>query len=131
MTVSTRNGLFDVQTPPNTPIASPLSTTIAIGDSFLISGSIRIPSGHAGTTGIQVVFNGTVIIPWENSALWLVGDDDKIEFDVGTETDSQLVVKTYNLDVWTHIHYCRFTYTPMTLMSGASAPAQIVPVTSF
>lgn len=128
MTVATRTGLFDVSTPPGTALATPQSTPIVLGDSLLSKVTIRVPAGHCGTTGIQVVFNGTVIVPWENDNTWLVADNEEIEALVGTEVDQQLTVNTYNTDIWQHTHYMRFEYTPMTLTQSGLTIATVQPV---
>jgi hypothetical protein len=127
VTFATRTGLFDILTGTSYTSTDPLVTAIDLGDAYLTEIDIRIPPGHCGTTGIQVMFNGALVVPWADDSSWLIADDERLNFPVNTEVDTQLTVNTYNTDLWDHTFYCRFVYTPMTLIT-ASAPSTVAVV---
>lgn len=118
---------LEIQTPGGTTAASPKVTTFSIGDWWLHEIQLRIPPGHAGLTGINVSDSGSFILPWTETVDWIIGDNDYVEFSVGDEVTTNLVVTTYNTDFWPHTHYLRFKYTPMVVALGVP-PIAMVPV---
>lgn len=90
---------------------------MALGDSWLHRVQIDVPKGPNGALGLAVALNGVVIVPWASTATWLILDDDDLTFEVGTEVDRGLTVRSYNIGRWPHTAYFRFSYTPMVRMN--------------
>lgn len=116
---------FKVTTMPRTAAANPLITPINLGDVLLHSVQLRIPSGHSGATGIAIRLPTVSIIPWGDLTTWVVGDDDRLDFEYGQEVGSGLMVATYNTGSFEHSHYLRFVNTPI---SAAIATPTLVTI---
>ena len=128
MTIANRVAKFTITVPPNTLSTAPLTTDIDLGDSWLQSIRVRIPPGHAGTTGLQVLNAGTPIVPWDDSVLWLIGDNEDVTYNVNTEANSTVTANAYNSGNWSHSFYLEVVYTPITLLLEQSTPALVIPV---
>jgi hypothetical protein len=116
----------------NTSSGSPLSHLFPIGDVWLDSVQIVIPSGHRGLTGLAITNGGTPIIPYGAGTDFLIGDDDRLDYDLGVEVDASFGCIYYNTDSIRHNFYLRFQGLPMALYGqqlGAQA-VTIVPVTA-
>lgn len=69
----------------------------------LVELRVVIPNGHAGLTGLQILYSGTVILPWSSPSGFLVGNSSDWVFDTGgLELDVPLVASMYNDDALTH-----------------------------
>ena len=117
MTVPKRYVPLTVSVPAGTAIANPTKTNPALGDVWLYQVQVRIPSGHAGFTGLGIQDNGVSLVPWSPNTSWVVGDNDYFVFDVNTETDTGLAVLTYNTDVLVHGFYLRFVCAPISAVA--------------
>lgn len=124
MTVYKRYVPLTVTVPALTAIAAPTSVDPALGDVWLYGVELRIPTGHAGLTGIALTFNGVSLVPWAANVSYIVGDDERLDFDVNLETSSGLQVVTYNTDVLSHSFYLRFACVPVSAVAIPAA-AQI------
>ena len=120
----------NVTVPAGTPTSVPVTTTPNLGWVWLDSVELRIPSGHCGLTGIHAANSGTQLFPYSETVSYLVGDDERLIFDIGQEFDTGLQIVTYNTDVFSHTFYLRFSGRPMAVVTATtpSAPATIVPV---
>ena len=121
---------------PNVPTGAtsqnPASYQPGFGDLWVDTIQIVIPPGHRGLTGIQITNGGTPILPWGQGTGYLIGDDDKLSYDIGCELDSSLSINAYNTDVFRHNFYLRFIGLPMNLYNARGGPTvtTIVPVTA-
>ncbi|MGH3571176.1 MAG: hypothetical protein ACRDUW_05005 [Pseudonocardiaceae bacterium] len=105
---------LDVTTAATTfPDTSPQTTDPALGDVWMYKIELRIPSGHAGLTGIAITYAGVTIVPWSANLAWILGDNDYLTFDVNDEVGQSLRVVTYNDDVISHTHHLRFVCVPI------------------
>jgi hypothetical protein len=106
------------------------STPVILGDVMLHTWIVRIPNGHAGQTGIALQQNGVTICPFNDAvSQFVVGNDSLLEFPIETEVGNGLVLAQYNNDLNPHTHYCQFSYTPISAVAIASAPAlTVVPI---
>lgn len=97
-----------VTTPSNTAIAAPQSTTWTLGVGILERIDVVIPSGHIGLTGLQLLWGGRQVVPYDG-AEFLRGNDDEITVELGLWTGlGRVTVRTYNLDdSFEHAHYLR------------------------
>lgn len=95
-----------VTTPAGTASSAPQQIIWQIGRGVLGKLDVVIPAGHAGLTGIAIVWGGRQIVPYEGGE-WIVGNDDEITIELELYVDSSVVVTTYNTDVWDHSHYLR------------------------
>lgn len=117
MTISNRVIADTLTVPAGTTQAAPASLTIDIEWCFLHVVEVMIPPGHNGYTGFNVQFNGTYIVPFHQSATWIVANNEVLPIDIDTEVDNFLVVNGYNSDQYAHSFYLRFFYTPIALMT--------------
>lgn len=111
----------NVTTPANTTALNPLLTPVKLGDVMLHSVRIRIPPGHSGQTGVQIRLSNNAIIPWGNITTFIVGNDDRIDFDYGDEVTSGLYIATYNIGRYPHSHFLQFINTPISLAIAGPA----------
>lgn len=128
MTISTRPGLIKFTVPAGTPIAAPATVPVSFGDIFLRHINVRVPPGHNGATGLQIVSNGSFVVPWSASGDWLIASDEQLDFPWNDEIDTAVVVNGYNTGIYDHTFYMRFFYTPMTLLVGQPSGVSIQPV---
>jgi len=106
---------YNVLTPINTATTSPLITQVNLGDVMLHKVRIRIPPGHSGQTGIQIRLGSNTIIPWNDATKFIVGNDDRLEFDYEDEVTTGLTIATYNVGNYPHTFYVTFVNTPISL----------------
>lgn len=100
------------------PITAPLVTPVDIGDAWLLSVQVRVPSGPSGVLGLRLVLNGLVIIPWQGAGSnWLILDRTIIDFAVETEVHGHVEINSYNTGFWQHSSYWLFSYIPMSTFS--------------
>ena len=105
---------FELAIPKNTPIATPVSQIIAVGQASFSVEKIRIPKGHAYLAGLQVVAGrSALVIPTQDSnTKWIVGDDDSLEYHIHIQLDPPqyyIELRGYNLDdTYQHTFYLDF-----------------------
>lgn len=120
-----------VTTAAATAKATPLSTLVRVPPALLTATDVLIPTGHAGQTGLQLVYSGQVILPFAGATgdQWIVGDGDRETFDFQFPIGGALTVRTFNTGIFAHSHYLRFKvdYNAYTATSRRPALA-IVPV---
>lgn len=102
-----------VTTPAATLLSAPLITQVNLGDIMLHTVKVRIPSGHAGQTGMQINLSGEPIIPWGRPPQFINGDNDNLLYDYEDEVTNGLTISTYNLGRYPHRHYFTFINTPI------------------
>ena len=97
--------------PAGTPIAAPVSAAVALTDENLDNVRVIIPAGHAALTGFAITWGGTQVVPY-GTGTWITGDDEIIDYPWKDEvTAGGLVVTGYNLDIFPHTFYLRWTLT--------------------
>ena len=75
VTIQRRTTQIDVPVPPGTTSDAPYTQQISLGDVWLYTVEVRIPPGPSGLAGIQVVSNGTTVVPWTDDVGWLIGEN--------------------------------------------------------
>jgi hypothetical protein len=96
-----------VTTAANTPSSSPQVTTWSIGRGVVDRIDIVIPDGHAGLTGIALLWGGRQVVPYEDGE-WIVGNDDEVTVALDLYVHDSLEVLTYNEDdTFAHSHLLR------------------------
>lgn len=97
-----------VTVPPGTLQSAPQVTPWRTDDAPELSYfDIIVPNGHNGLTGIKLLWSGTEIVPWDNTA-FLTANDEKIHVEFGGYiTVNALTVVTYNTDIFAHSFYLR------------------------
>ncbi len=94
--------------------ASYTTTDVAIATVYLWHMEVRIPPGHAGVTGLALVDSGHFILPFDSAGpVWLVGDDDLLQYDYNKELGNNIKLATYNTGIYDHTWQVRLIYTPM------------------
>lgn len=96
-----------ITTPPNTPPSAPRETVWAVGRGVVDRLEVVIPDGHAGLTGLAVVWGARQVWPYE-AGEWIIGNDEVVRVSLGLYVTDSLVVRTYNVDdTYVHSHHLR------------------------
>lgn len=119
----------DVTVPANTPIGAPVAVTSALETNHLDRIEIDVPDGHDRNTGVRVLSNGTVIVPFNVSG-WIIANDHyfTIPFDDDITVGS-LVIQAYNTDVYQHTFYVRFVMRNSALAATGGVVSEQIPGT--
>jgi hypothetical protein len=114
-----------VETPANTPLASPLSTPWPLEDNEFVYVDIMVPPGPSGLMGFRIMWASQQVVPWGNDS-WLITDNEKIHVDCNfAMTITGLVIESYNTDIFPHTIYLRGLVRTMT----PQAQAQVASLT--
>ena len=115
--------------PAGTAIIAPFTQQVALEDNQLDSVRIVVPDGHAGLTGLRIVWSGTQKFPY-NTGAWFIANGESLEIPYAEEiTESGLSLTGYNLDVYQHIFFLRWqvsdlpTAPPVDISSPQAAGA--------
>lgn len=119
-TLSTRYVQVAVTTPVTATKASPLSTTVNLGNVILDSLEISLPGGSVGLMGFALQLAGQVILPYGGNAGYIIRENSDKEYVVGIEVDKGLILKTYNTDK--HSHGAYFTFKVHDIYDDESPP---------
>lgn len=115
-----------VTTPAQTLQATPQNTTVVLGQVILLEAHLVIPRNHVGLTGWQLRLAGQQVVPYGPEGSFIVGDDDRLDFTFERIVGLGLVVRTYNLGQYDHMHLCRMKVTDLPI--GVAAPAGSVAI---
>lgn len=103
-----------VTVPAGTALISPLAQSFALGVVVVDRIEVMIPPGHAGLTGLAILYGGVPLVPWQTGnvpltslADFLVGDDKDWQFSVGFQISGPLQIRAFNTDVYDHSFYLR------------------------
>lgn len=107
------------------------SQALALQDGILDTMTLKIPSGHAGLTGVAVFSGGVQLWPSQQGT-FVIGDNETVTWDYGREIGGAgLLVAGFNNDIFPHSFYFRFAIsdkqaaTPVTIESAQdSRPVQ-------
>lgn len=116
---------LSVSCPASTTAAAPLTTSWPVVWGHLHSVRARIPAGHNGRTGVRVLYDGVVVMPWSLTG-WLVGSGET--FDIAWEdgiADNKMEVQTYNTDSVAHTFYLYADILPSLGQSAVGVPQVI------
>ena len=104
-----------VTCPSATTPDSPHKVDIVLPRGVITKVIVRIPPGPCGLVGMRIFKGLKQIIPF-NEGAWIIGDDDRIEFEMYFELDEEentLTVECYNFDVvYDHSYYFYFNILP-------------------
>lgn len=118
-----------VTTPAGTAQASPQTTSFNPGLVTLAELQIVIPDGHAGQTGIAVVYDNLPIIPWGLPIGYVIGNNEEPAFPLDMTIGHALQVWTYNTGAFDHKHYLRYKVRDSSLdLPGQLPPLPVVKV---
>jgi len=106
--VTTRYQTFVHTVPAQTAIASAITTNLNLGSTQLARVRVTIPNGHAGITGMAMEFSGTRIVPWNDTAAWLRGNNEIEWLDVNLQVGRTVQLRGYNLDLIDHSFFLTF-----------------------
>jgi hypothetical protein len=103
--------------PAGTGPSAPVVTAVPVSLAYVHRVEVRIPPGHAGTTGLALVDGAQAIVPFGTAGeAWLVGDDDLLAYPLGREVGTSVVLWAYNEGTFVHGWQVRITYTPMSAL---------------
>jgi hypothetical protein len=109
--------------------ASPQVDTWTLGNILLYRLSIRVPAGHAGLTGVVVLYNGVAIFPVGQPPSFLVTTNETLGQDFNEEeVAAPLTIETFNTDVFDHSFYLRADVSVLLPTPGDTTVAALVPI---
>jgi hypothetical protein len=124
-----------VMVPAGTTAAAPYTVAWPLWQGELNMVRVQIPPGHNGRTGLQVAYDGQVIIPWANQG-WLTGSGDT--FDIPWEGEIMaegITVAAWNSDSVEHNFYCYAQVHPLGpgggVLAGGGGGSQAGPATTI
>lgn len=109
--------------------ASPQVNTWNLGNVLLNRLSVRVPRGHAGLTGIVVLYNGLAIFPFGQPPSYLVTTGETVGQDFSEEElGSALTIQTYNTDIFDHSFYLRADINVWLPRPNGEGAVAVVPI---
>lgn len=121
----------DYAVPANTAQASPQVTAEDLGQLVLESVQVIVPTGHAGLTGWQLVWQGRTLVPWGETDRFVVADGVPLDFPVDVVITAPLQVRAFNTDeVFAHTFYVSYRVRDLAPVATADvlAPGELVPI---
>lgn len=115
-----------VTTPAQTTQAAPQSTTVVLGTVVLLEAHLVIPPGASGLTGWQLRLANVQVVPYGPEGSYVIGDDDKLDFTFERVVGLGLVVRTYNLGQYPHLHICRMKVTDLPVETVVNQPTTAI-----
>lgn len=111
--------------PAQTPIATPVEVSCSFNPGSVTSVEIVIPTGHKGTTGLQLALAHQQVVPFTAGA-WLIDDGARPVYELDEHPDSGAwSVFLYNLDNRSHQWQIRFKITEIRRNAFRPAPAPL------
>ena len=118
-----------VTVPHGTAKASPQVTTWSLGNVLLYRLAVRVPAGHAGLTGISVIYNGVAILPFGQPPDFIVTTGETLGQDFNEEeVSAPLTIQTYNTDIFDHSFYLRADINAYLPSANNASVAAVIPV---
>lgn len=104
--------------PPGTPLAAPITQSIAFPPRVVDKIQFTVPPGPFGFMGFAIAAAGVPIIPY-NPGGWIVTNDEKAELDIDGYIDSGAwQAMGYNTGIYPHTVYLRFFLSLVTPTSN-------------
>lgn len=110
--------------------ASPVTASWDLGTVVLDSVNVRVPPGPSGLAGLAILYSGVNVVPSEQPGVFLVGDDEAWEFDIGVEVSGPLTLQLYNTDIYPHTFYLRAKVRDIAVVFAGAVSAGLTVVTS-
>jgi hypothetical protein len=98
---------FTVTTAASVTQAAPVTQSLALGDVILEDIELLIPDGPSGLCGIAFTYDGFPIVPWGLPVGYIIGNNDRLTFEVQSYVGHPIVAQTYNTDIFAHSLYVR------------------------
>lgn len=96
------------------------TTTWNLGNFILEELSVLWAPGHVALTGIRILLQGTAILPWNQPSVFIVGDNERRDYEVGLTLIHPLTVQTQNNDKFVHTHILVAKLRDIPLVSDAT-----------
>ncbi|SRR6266567_7774272 len=78
------------------------TTTVSLGQRILENVEVFFTPGHVGLTGFRIAYNGVTILPWAQPTLFLLGDNERLQYPTEIYVSSALTITTRNNDTVQH-----------------------------
>lgn len=104
------------------------NTTVQLANAYVDAVSILFAPGHAVLTGVRIQYGGNTILPWDGVGGYIVGDNERLSFDVGMYMPGVITIGTHNGDTISHGHFVTFhwhTWAPDAITPAAQIPLVI------
>lgn len=121
--VSNKYVVSDITTPKNT---NALNTVVSLGNRIIKSVDILFAPGHVGITGVRIAYAGVVLLPWNQPAGFIVGDTERLKFDLDFYAPGPVTITTHNSDArYAHRHVITFKLQEVTNPNMNTLPTTI------
>lgn len=93
--VSAKYQTVDITTPKNTGAQT---LVISVGDRIIRAVDVLFAPGHVGLTGVRLQYAGVTILPWNQPSNFIVGDSERLRFQLDLYAPGPLTIITHNGD---------------------------------
>lgn len=96
------------------------STIVSLGDRIAESVNVFFTPGHVGLMGVAISYAGVQLLPYGQSGTFIIGDNERLTFELGMYLPGPVTVTTRNQD--SAAHTVQLTWKVRELVLGASLP---------
>jgi hypothetical protein len=82
--------------------ATTSTTSFPLGERIVDTLDVKWAPGHVGLVGFRITYNSTTILPWNQTASFIVGDNERIVYEMGLHVSAPLSVTVRNQDTFPH-----------------------------
>lgn len=114
--VSAKYQTVDITTPKST---NAQTQVISVGDRIIHAVDVLFAPGHVGLTGVRLLYGGITILPWNQPANFIVGDSERLHFQLDLYAPGPITIVTHNGDSQaSHRHIFTFELHERDLNAG-------------
>lgn len=81
---------------------STATATLNCGERILESLTALWAPGHVGLVGFRMEYGGVAMLPWNQATAFLVGDNERITYDLSLHVSGLVTFKLSNTDTYRH-----------------------------
>ena len=89
----------------STPLMTTAWNPVPAGDNYVLDWlDILFAPGHVALTGVRVRWMGGTLLPWAQPNSFILGDNERLRFDIGIPISNPVQVDQTNTDTVAHAH---------------------------
>lgn len=78
------------------------NTVVQLGNRIAESVNLLFAPGHVGLTGVQIQYAGNTLLPFNQGALFVYGDNERLDYELGMYLPGPVTIRTTNTDTVPH-----------------------------
>lgn len=98
------------------------STTVNLGERIALSVNVFFTPGHVGLVGVAISYAGLQLLPYNQPGSFILGDNERLNFDLGMYLPGPITVRTQNSD--SAAHTVQLTWKVQELSLRGQLPVQ-------